>query len=93
MKIKVKQDSVPAFYLPYVGHIFTTLVGAKKQLKLTDPPNNTQVRYERVQKMIMNQEYNSSTNLFNKEEIFSYYKRVSKLSLEEFENLQNNENN
>lgn len=91
MKIKIKTDSVPAFLFPYVGFLFTTLVGGSKQLKITDPPNNTQVRYERVQRMLMAKEYDVSKNLFNKEEIFSYYKRISKLSLEEFENLQNNE--
>jgi hypothetical protein len=89
MEIKIKKDSVPAFLFPTVGYIFSTLNGAKKQMTLTNPPNISQIRYERIQKMLMNQDYFYGNNTLSSEELFSYFKRVSKLTIQEIETLQN----
>jgi len=93
MEIKVKEDSVPAFELPYVGYIFTSLEGARKSATFSKEkklPDNHIRRYERVQKMAMSIEYDYITNVFNKDCMFLSYLKHSQLELEEYENMQNN---
>lgn len=93
MVIKVKEDSVPAFELPYVGYIFTSLEGARKSATFSKEkklPDNHIRRYERVQKMAMSIEYDYITNVFNKDCMFLSYLKHSQLELEEYENMQNN---
>lgn len=93
MEIKIKEDSVPAFELPYVGYIYTTLEGARKSATFSKEkklPDNHIRRYERVQKMAMAIKYDYITGVFNRTCMFKHYLEQSKLDLEDYENTQNN---
>jgi hypothetical protein len=89
IEIKIKQDSVPAFLFPNIGYLFLSLAKAKKRMTLVEPVSKSQIRYERIQKMLMSQEYLYGKDVLSSEELFTYYKRISKLTIEELENLQN----
>lgn len=92
MEIKIKEDSVPAFFLPKFGFMYTRLRDAKAKMTFTKW-DNFRRRYERVFKMHMKAKCSRLMDIFIGGTIFENYLRTSKMTLEEYENHQNLDNN
>lgn len=92
MEIKIKEDSVPCFYLPTIGYMYTRLKDSKKEMQF-NKWDNFKRRYERVFKMQMKQTCIRLLDVFVGRTIFENYLASSKLTLEEYEDQQNLDDN
>lgn len=92
MEIKIKEDSVPAFYLPTIGFMYTRLKDAKGNMTF-NRWDNFKRRYERIFKVHMKQTCSRLLDVFIGRTIFENYLKTSGLTMEEYEDKQNLDNN
>lgn len=92
MEIKIREDSVPAFHLPNLGYMYTTLKHSRKKMSI-DKADIHLERYERIFKMHLKTVCSRLLDIFIGRTIFENYLVKSKMTLEEYENKQNLDDN